>query len=63
MEEFVGERTCAGSTITSPENTQFRELTVNYKKMQKSLAWLKVIVLFHTVLLGMCICMTLTCIE
>jgi len=59
IEEFVSERTCAEST-SAYDNTQFRMVTANYKKVQRSLAWLKVIVLFHTVLIGICFCMTLS---
>ena len=58
IEDFVSNRTCVESTFAD-DNTQFRVVTANYKKMQRSLAWLKLIVLFHTVLLGICICKTM----
>ena len=58
-------KTCAESTYEESsktyDTTQFHTITAKYEKVQATLDWLKVIVLVHTVLLGICIGMTLNC--
>ena len=62
IEEFVSNvpKTCAESKFSYDE-TQVGMMTANYKKLQRSLTWLKFITIFQCVLLAICICMTNTC--
>ena len=50
-----------GESSRTYETTQFHTVTAKYEKVQATLDWLKFIVLVHTVLLGICIGMTLNC--